>query len=300
MRLVAVMPVRDEEWCVGLALRAAMLYCDAAVVLDHGSTDRTPAILAEVAVEVAPKVVKVIRDDGPSWDEMDHRQRMLVEARALGATHINLVDADEVLTGNLIPFARRFAELADRPGRVVAFPMVSTYHSTNTRRVDGNWGRGSRLTWVFADAPGLTWKPAKDGYQHHQRLPHGCDPKAHLAVTAMSGGSVFHLQFVSERRLREKAVYYKLMEATRWPGRMSARALNDQYDWTLRPGRPDVQPVPETWWEPYRQQGWLDKHLDTACESWQARAARALYAESPSRFAGIELHGVIEPAGVAP
>src|SRR5580704_9704047 len=100
MNLIAVMPARNEAWVVGCSLRIALLWCDEVIVLDHASTDRTAEIVAEIA-EQNPGRVHVISESCADWPEMSHRQRLLETARQQKATHVAIVDADEVLTGNL-------------------------------------------------------------------------------------------------------------------------------------------------------------------------------------------------------
>ena len=51
MKIVATIPVRNEDWCLGLTLRALLRWVDSVVVLDHASTDGTREILAEVDAE---------------------------------------------------------------------------------------------------------------------------------------------------------------------------------------------------------------------------------------------------------
>jgi glycosyltransferase involved in cell wall biosynthesis len=51
MKIVTIMPVRNEAWCLGLTARAALMWCDELVILDHASTDRTAEIASEIAGE---------------------------------------------------------------------------------------------------------------------------------------------------------------------------------------------------------------------------------------------------------
>ena len=51
MKLIGLMHVRDEQWVLGAALPAALRFVDEIVVLDHDSTDRTPAIVDRAARE---------------------------------------------------------------------------------------------------------------------------------------------------------------------------------------------------------------------------------------------------------
>ena len=101
MLLTALMPVRNEDWIIGFSLRAALQWCDNAVAINHASTDRSAEIIEEIQRETGR--VTVLNEPDPKWDEMNHRQRMLDEGRRIGGTHFAIVDADEVITGHLVP-----------------------------------------------------------------------------------------------------------------------------------------------------------------------------------------------------
>src|SRR5580658_3305586 len=95
------MPVRNEAWVLGLSARVALMWCDELVILLHACTDATSDIVRGLIQEFSERI-NPIWDRDPTWDEMAHRQTMLESARWCGATHIAIIDADEVLTGNLI------------------------------------------------------------------------------------------------------------------------------------------------------------------------------------------------------
>ncbi len=99
MKLVGLMTVRNEEWVLGLSLRAALRFVDEMVVLDHASTDCTAALVERLAAE-HPGRVRSLRESDPVWRESAWRQRLLEEGRAAGATHPCVLDADEVLWPN--------------------------------------------------------------------------------------------------------------------------------------------------------------------------------------------------------
>jgi hypothetical protein len=107
-------------------------------------------------------------------------------------------------------------------------------------------------------------------------------------------GGLFHLQFIDETRLRSKAAWYKMIETLRYPGKRSPSDLNQIYDWTLREDAdPQIHNVPESWWAPYREKGWL-RYLAPDAASWQLREARRLVAEhGREAFAGLNLHGIV-------
>ena len=51
MKIVGLMPVRNEDWCLGLTARAALKVVDHLIIFDHASTDRTPEIAQEITAD---------------------------------------------------------------------------------------------------------------------------------------------------------------------------------------------------------------------------------------------------------
>ena len=51
MKLIGLMPVRNETWCLGLTLRAALMWCDEMVVWLHACTDDSKRITQDIAKE---------------------------------------------------------------------------------------------------------------------------------------------------------------------------------------------------------------------------------------------------------
>src|ERR1039458_4570452 len=137
MKLVATMPMRNEQWCVGVALRALLHWVDEVVVLDHASTDRSGEIVRQIAGE-NPGRVLILSESNPEWQEMRHRQWMLEEARLRGASHVVMVDADELLTGNLLDSIRGF--IGGLPaGSILQLPWVCLARSLDRFYAAGIW-----------------------------------------------------------------------------------------------------------------------------------------------------------------
>ena len=290
-KLVALTATRNEDWVLGLSLRVSLSYCDAVVMTDHGSTDRTAQIIDEVRAEFPHRHLSIRRCDDEEWMEMDVRQEMLERGRQLGATHFIIADADEVPTANLLPELRRLA-LSPRRGRFVSLPMIAAYHAPGVFRWDGAWGEANQIPWAFRDSAALRWKIA-DGYQLHRRTPYKAVNGGPLLAGKGSGG-LFHLQFVNQARLRSKAVWYKMIETLRYPGKRSAADLNRMYDWTLREdGNMQIYDIPDSWWAAYRDKGWL-RYFAPDAPSWHLDEIRRLAARHrPEVFSGLELHGIL-------
>ncbi len=282
MKLIAIMPARNEDWIIGLSGRVALRWCDELVVLDHASTDRTGIILREIADE-HPGRVTILEEPDACWAEMSHRQRLLDAARIRGATHVALVDADEVVTANVLRAVREATEDL-LPGQVLRTPMRAMWRDPHHYRIDpANVFSNATIALSFADRPGLCWQ-TQDGYDFHHREPYGSKTGPLMA----RGGGVMHLQFADWPRIVAKHALYKATEMIRWPSRRPPRLVEAQYNFTLNEHGLITERAPASWWE-----GYPVEHLHIGAEPWQAAEVRRLWREhGPEKFAGLDLFGV--------
>lgn len=283
MNLVAIMPARNEGWVLGLSARAVLMWCDSLVILDHASTDDTADVIAQVSQEHPGRVFEM-RESQTEWREMHHRQELLDCARMIGATHVAPVDADEVLSANLIDEIRgRIEALA--PGTFCGIPMKNLHRSINRYRADNSpFGSQAGTMLAFADAPHLGWKP-RNGYDHHQRSPHG----SRMGQMIRCEGGLLHLQFASWRRLLAKHAAYKVMERCKYPSK-SVHQIEQTY--SLAPNEKGLQlaDVPTAWVDRYEH---LMQYLDLDREPWHAAEVARLVAEHGAQhFNGLNLYGV--------
>ncbi len=284
MKLSALCPVRNEDWCLGLSLRVALRHCDSAVVLLHACTDRSAEIVAEVAAE-QPGRVTVIEDADGKWAEMQHRQKLIEAARDNGATHVAIVDADEVLTGNLLPIIRGLVEQMPRH-TVMQLPGYNLRGGIDRFHANGVWGN-RWFSFAFADDPALGWH----GDQFHHREPMGA-PLVLRRVGTHGNGGIMHLWGANERRLIARHRLYKMTETLRWPAKPVAE-IDRMYSLAIH-GQPGDEPkywrymlVPDEWWAPYTD---LAQHLQLDAVPWQEAECERLIAEhGEARFAGLDL-----------
>ena len=295
MKLVAVMPARNEGWCIGLSLRVALKWCHEVIVLDHASSDETLDTVLQIGHE-NPDRVSVLGAVG-EWDEFQHRQQMLEAARERGATHIAIVDADEVLTANVLPEVKSHV-LSLPKGYSLEVPGYNLragwkYHT------NGIWAR-RWFSLAFADSPAVSW--AAHGDTFHRRMPQGVGKVTRL-LTHDEGG-VLHLWGWSERRLAAKHALYKLTERLRWPTR-DVKTIESEYTqwratppavehgdwrtiprdrWPFSPEDWKFKPVPEEWMRDYP----LRVYEDTP---WQEAEVRRLLRLHPGIGAGLDLFG---------
>ena len=289
------MPARNEAWVVGLSARVALLWCDELVILNHNSVDATVDILDELQFEF-PGRAHVVSVPGEQWTEMEHRQFMLELARAKGATHIAIVDADEILTGNLVQFVFQSARCL-RPAQILQLPGFNLRGGIDRFHLNGIWGQRWFST-AFRDDDRLHWAKVVRGSvqeEHHQREPLGMPLHRHRPI-AQNGGGVMHLWGANERRLIAKHAWYKVTEAIKYPAKPRAD-IDSMYSLAIKGSAHDLpknwsyQKVPSEWWTPYAH---LMKYLDIDAVPWQEREVWRLTAAHPAEtFRGLDLFGVI-------
>lgn len=293
MNIVGTMLARNEDWALALTARAALRWVDQLVILDHASTDETPKIIGDLNDDYPGRVVNLYESD-PIWHEMRYRQRMLEAARALDATHIAIIDADEILTGNLVPHMRSLVDQIPL-NQIFSPRWLCLRGSIDRYHIAGTWGR-SNVSLVFRDHPKYHWTAqGVEGYDFHHRHPMGAPCQAWMPGHRISGG-LMHLQMVSDRRLRAKQALYKMTEVLRWPNRKSVAQLNAQYDLAvygdIGAAAHALGETQRDWWDPYIE---LQRHLHVYAEPWQEAECQRLWSEhGAQRFIGLDLFGVVK------
>lgn len=318
MKLIGLMPVRNEAHELGLTLRAALQWCDEVVCLDHASTDNSAALISEIHDESGNRVWWRHEPD-PSWNEMEHRQRMLEMARIRSATHIALIDADEIATGNMTrnlfdgpagefdkgaePWIRTTISAMPK-GSILQIPLYNLRGSLDRYHANGVWGN-RWLSVTFADDPKLSWSGDKF-HDREPRYPDGSKLKAYKPIQQGQGG-VMHLWGASERRLTAKHALYKVTERLRYPHKTDREIELTYNDWRSPednakhwPDQPQFHKpwtftdVPAEWWSAYEYLTAPDGNLDLRGEPWQEAEVRRLVREHGiATFQHLDLFGVV-------
>lgn len=282
MKLIGLMPARNEDWVIRASARAALQWCDHLIVLDHASTDRTAEFVTEVSLEHPGRLTVLSKAD--EWHEMAHRQLMLDTARTLGATHIAIVDADEVVTANITGQMKQM--VFDTPsGSMLVLPGYNLRGSIWDYHLNGLWGQ-RWFSVAFPDSEDISWSAWGDSF-HHREPRTVFDSYAPLKQGA---GGIMHLWGVTERRLRAKHALYKMTERRRWPMK-SVLEIERQYNAAIY--EPKEQSwaygsIPEAWWA--QRQWWLNE----LATPWQAAECQRLYEKyGAGAFRDLDLFGVI-------
>ena len=282
MRITGLLPARNEDWIIGFSLRAHLMWMDDVIVLNHASTDGTGEILRQIQTEVGKDRLLIVEHADPVWRDTNQRQRLLELGRQQGGEYFTLMDADEVLTGNLLPTIRGLVETL-KPAECMTLPWIPIWRSIFRYRTHH---QTQGATIAFRDAPLLHWRSEK-GYDQHRRHPY---ESCHIPQPKVLGGGM-HFQFTDWRRIVAKHALYKMNELARWPGRKTATQINQQYDATLDESGIKTAPTPLEWFAPYTN---IVGHLRTDIEPWQEAECKRLWkVYGPRVFQGLNLYDII-------
>ncbi len=288
------MPVKNESWVLGLSIRVALQWCDELLVLLHDCTDDSEAIVFDAYHDFPGRLTVAARETG-YWDEMAHRHRLLTLAREQKATHIAIVDADELLTSNVSREGLR-SSIENMPrGFMLQLPGYNLRGGLTRYHSNGIWGR-RWFSAVFLDEPHYGWS----GDCFHSREPQGGGFREYRPIEHGQGG-VMHLWGASERRLKAKHALYKIQERLRWPSKR-VEDIDKMYSWAIHgdsqnrsygtPGSWTHEKVPSAWWASYEP--WTKYYLDVDAVPWQEEECKRLVSEhGPEQFRDFDLFGVV-------
>jgi hypothetical protein len=237
MKLIALLPFKNEEWILPAYLSSVAPVVDEIVAVDDGSTDRSRNL-----VQAAGGFVQSARAGG-SWET--HwgwiREDMLQMGRERGGTHFLCLDADEALTAPAQRNIRGY--LADlEPGHKLVMQWLALWKDPLQYRDDGSAWSNSFKDFAFADDGQCSFV----GQWPHQigRTPGPNDPNL-LADIPADVGAVLHYQFVPWRKFEAKQAWYRCAELIRSPD--GSYAINQMYAPTLDEPEAGSTQVPQEW-----------------------------------------------------
>jgi len=254
MRVVALLPFKDEEWILPAYLSSVAPVVDEIVAIDDGSTDGSRRLVENAGGYVIANTDVV----QAGWAEHSVRQTLLRVGRERGGTHFLGLDADEALTAPARTHLRdALTELA--PGRKLAMRWLTLWKDRSRYR-DGDGSVWDALVKDFAWADSGTDDHAY-AFLGVARTP-GPNVDSEWMTLPPARGAVLHYQFVPWQRTAVKQAWYRCSELIRTPERafdinlMYAHGLEDPAastrdvlaDWTTGIVVPaGIEDLPAAW-----------------------------------------------------
>ncbi len=243
-KIVGLVPARNEKHIIAQCLRALSLFTDAIVYLDDASTDETPDIVASLASQCC--IERIIRKQEWHRDEPGDRNTMLQAGREIGGTHFIVIDADEMLSSNLLVSSRlRNAILQLKIGDRIALNWIQLWRSLDKYRFDQTVWTWNYKDIIFCDDGRCSYSSE---FIHTPRVPSNL-PGSSYTVQGYEFG-LLHFQFVNWRNLLVKQAWYRCLERIREPDKPVA-AINERYAASKDESRLGLKPVPKAWLEGY-------------------------------------------------
>lgn len=234
MKVIAMVPARNEAWVIEHSLACLSKFCDVILVSDRNSDDGTREICQRF-----PKVV--ILDPGPESRIREQRWQLLDAARDYdGHNLLWSNDADELLSPRLINafLESRRDELA--VGRVVECRFYTLWNSPGQYR-DYSYYQPYWSRLGFVDDRRADYDRSVAAPLHEPRTP----ADEHAPAVRGDNLPMLHLQWMVPHRNQLKQAWYRCRE---WLDRgKSAASINELYATTFPAPRARTAPVPPEW-----------------------------------------------------
>lgn len=249
MKIVALLPVKNEAWILPSYLEAISPIADLILALDDGSTDGSVEILKQnskvqlYTIKDLGSVVSALGDAKNNTGEQKlvdmsaRRTFLLKKAREAGATHQLWLDADEIIPTH---FQTKLQEVMGqmKPGQKMVMSWITLWKKASEQRVDRVWKNLSK-DFIFCD-DGISLFPT-------QKLSEGRTPSNALYGNerVVSDIPVVHYQFVFFKRAMIKQAWYRCHELLQ--GARSARRINATYSIAEDSSEVQTIKVPTEW-----------------------------------------------------
>jgi glycosyltransferase involved in cell wall biosynthesis len=239
MKIIALMPVKNEAHVLPTCLSSLVPIVDEIVALDDGSDDGSRDLIRAAGGFVEARAP---RDQLSRPISSDHRRRLLELGRERGGTHFVWLDADEAFTAPFIRDGRSHIE-ALRPGEKLLLQWIALWRSLDVYRDDRSMWSNSFKDFIVADDGESDFAVQQ---MHEGRTP-GRNAPSVLRKLSAADGAVFHFQFVAWDRFQMKQAWYRCWELV--AGLDVPASINRRYRGTLDEDGLRTSSVPGEWYE---------------------------------------------------
>lgn len=274
MKIIALMPVRNEAWVLPHSLACLSAFCDVVLVNDQNSEDGSREICRRF-----PKVVLIESSERLVCEEA--RWQLLDAARDYdGCNLLWCTDADELLSPRLATqfFESRRDELT--PGTVVESLYYHLWNRADRYRTSGYPYAPYWKQLGLVDDRHMDYSRANRLPLHEPRVP----LDGAVGVLRATDLPVLHLQWLLSERNQMKQAWYRCRE---WlDGAKTAAAINAFYAVALPDPRIQTDVLPPAW---VQDVTFPDLAVDRE-QSWQERDVLGWFNErTPEFFEPLEI-----------
>ena len=243
MKIIALLPFKNEAWCLPSYLHNTVKVVDEIIAIDDGSIDDSAKILKDAGAKVYS--ADNLRNFNSGWSEGSIRAELLKLGRESGGTHFVCLDADESFTNNFVEISKESISQL-RPGEKIAMQWLALWKSYTHYRHDSTVWSNNWKDFIVADSPELTYNSKQ--HMHLGRTPLGDHEsgKSHWISYPPNYAAVMHFQFSVYNNFQLKQCWLRCSELIQEPG--TEGAINAKYSITLLDQGVGLQEMPKEWY----------------------------------------------------
>ena len=243
MKIVALLPFKNEAWCLPSYLHNTLKVVDEIIAIDDGSIDDSAKILKDAGAKVYS--ADNLRNFNSGWSEGSIRAELLKLGRESGGTHFVCLDADESFTNNFVEISKESISQL-RPGEKIAMQWLALWKSYTHYRHDSTVWSNNWKDFIVADSPELTYNSKQ--HMHLGRTPISPHEsgKSHWISYPPNYAAVMHFQFSVYNNFQLKQCWLRCSELIQEPG--TEGAINAKYSITLLDQGVGLQEMPKEWY----------------------------------------------------
>lgn len=243
MKIIALLPFKNEEWCLPTYLHNTLKVVDDIIAIDDGSTDNSVKILEDAGVTVYSS--EKLRNYKSGWSEGSIRAELLKLGREAGGTHFLCLDADESVSNTFVTlFDQIVAQM--NPGDKISMQWLALWKSYTQYRDDQTVWSNNWKDFFFMDRPDLKYNSKQ--HMHLGRTPVGPNEicQSNWLQLRSEHGTVLHYQFSAYNNFQLKQAWFRCSELIESPG--TEAAINSKYSITLLDDNVKLTEMPEEWY----------------------------------------------------
>lgn len=240
MKIIALLPFKNESWCLPSYLHNVTKVVDEIIAIDDGSIDDSAKILKDAGAKVHSS--EKLRMYNSGWSEGSIRSELLRLGRESNATHFLCLDSDESLSNQ---FVENYKDLINylNPGQKLSMQWLALWKSyTHYRHDQTVWSNNWKDFIVMDDG--------KIEYNSNQHMHVGRTPGPNEGTWVNipnTTGSVLHFQFSAFNNFQLKQCWLRCSDLIQRPN--DSLSINQQYSITLLDSNVGLQKMPEEWYE---------------------------------------------------
>jgi len=241
-KVIALVPVRNEAWVLKTFIECASLWADHIIIADQSSEDGSRELAAAY-----PKVTLI---DNPcaEFSEVERQRLLIAAARRFPAPRLLVaIDADEIISANILDSPEWKVALLQPPGTVLAFAKVELYGSTENYYLHSAEDKNSWIPFAYID----------DGAEHEGNIIHTCriPRRADSPRFQMNDVVVLHFNRCNTLRAESKDRWYRCFERISFPEK-NILTIHRLYDFFERlRDKFSIHPTHPDWLANYRNAG---------------------------------------------